>query len=148
MIRFSHTNIIAKNADTLIAFYQAALGCRSTGQTRDLSGSWLDRLTGIPGAHLTGEHLTLPGYDEHAPTLEIFTYDSVLPGVAGVVNAAGFAHIAFEVDNVDEALARVLANGGGTVGETVSATYADGRTILVVYATDPEGNIVELQGWS
>ena len=64
------------------------------------------------------------------------------------MNAAGFAHIAFEVDNVDEALARVLANGGGTVGETVSATYADGRTILVVYATDPEGNIVELQGWS
>lgn len=148
MIRFAHTNIIAKNAKTLIEFYQNALGCRSTGETRDLSGDWLDRLTGVQGAHLTGEHLTLPGYAEHPPTLEIFTYDAVQSGAAGVVNAAGFAHIAFEVDNVPETLSRVLSAGGGVVGETVRTTYANGRTIVVVYATDPEGNIIELQGWS
>lgn len=147
MIRFKHTNIIAKNATTLIEFYKNALDCRSVGETRDLSGDWLDRLSGIKDAHLIGEHLLLPGYSEHAPTLEIFTYDAVQPGAAGVVNAAGFAHIAFEVDSVPEALARVLSSGGGIVGETVRATYANGRTIEVVYATDPEGNIIELQGW-
>jgi predicted enzyme related to lactoylglutathione lyase len=72
----------------------------------------------------------------------------VLGDASGLVNAAGFSHIAFEVDDVAETLARVLANGGSTVGKIVSSTYADGRTIQVVYAKDPEGNVIELQSWS
>ena len=148
MIRYAHTNLIARDARRLIDFYKTALGCRSIGETRDLSGEWLDKLTGIPNAHLTGEHLALPGYEGHGPTLEIFTYDFVLPSASGLVNAAGFAHLAFEVDDVAGALDRVLVSGGGQIGELVQKTYADGRTICVVYATDPEGNILELQGWS
>ena len=61
--------------------------------------------------------------------------------MAGRIGAGGRRGAGAEV-------AFVLAFGGGVVGETVSATYADGRTIKVVYATDPEGNIIELQGWS
>ena len=53
-----------------------------------------------------------------------------------------------QVDDVAGALDRVLSSGGGQIGELVQKTYADGRTICVVYATDPEGNILELQGWS
>ena len=148
MIHYSHTNLIAKDAAKLIDFYKAALDCRSIGESRDLCGEWLDQLTGIPNAHLYGEHLALPGYEEHGPTLEIFTYDAVLSSSSGRINAAGFAHLAFEVDDVPAALKRVLACGGGTVGDLVRKTYADGRTICVVYATDPEGNILELQSWS
>ncbi len=148
MIRFAHTNLIAKNVEKLVDFYRTALGCQSIGETRDLSGEWLDDLTGIPSAHLFGEHLLLPGYGDLHPTLEIFSYDSVLGDASGLVNAAGFSHIAFEVDDVVETLARVLANGGSTVGKIVSSTYADGRTIQVVYAKDPEGNVIELQSWS
>ncbi len=148
MIHYSHTNLIARDAGKLIDFYKTALDCRSIGETRDLSGGWLDQLTGIPSAHIVGEHLVLPGYDEHGPTLEIFSYDHVQGAPSGAVNAAGFAHIAFAVDDVPAALERVLACGGGTVGDLVQKTYADGRTICVVYATDPEGNILELQSWS
>ena len=72
MFRYVHTNIIAKNAARLIAFYKQALHCKSIGQTRDLRGPWLDRLTGLPKAHITGEHLLLPGYDDSHPTLEFF----------------------------------------------------------------------------
>ena len=148
MIRYAHTNLIAKDAGHLINFYKTALDCRSIGETRDLSGEWLDQLTGISNAHLFGEHLALPGYEGHGPTLEIFSYDRVEGAPSGTVNAAGFAHIAFVVDDVSATLERVLACGGGTVGNLVQKTYADGRTICVVYATDPEGNILELQSWS
>ena len=72
MFRYVHTNIIAKDAARLIAFYKQTLHCKSIGQTRDLRGPWLDRLTGLPKAHITGEHLLLPGYDDSHPTLEIF----------------------------------------------------------------------------
>jgi hypothetical protein len=45
-------------------------------------------------------------------------------------------------------LRAVIAAGGGTVGEIV-ATQVDGVGFLrVVYARDPERNIIELQKWS
>lgn len=72
MIRYAHTNLIARDVPLLIAFYRDVLGCRSIDQTRDLSGEWVDRLTGLSGAHIFGEHLALPGYDAGGPTLEIF----------------------------------------------------------------------------
>ena len=147
MIRYAHTNLIAKDVPLMIAFYRDVLGCRSIGQTRDLSGEWVDRLTGIPCAHIFGEHLALPGYDADGPTLEIFGYDAVISHTAPGVNASGFTHLAFAVDDVAETLRLVLSRGGGQIGELVENRYADGRSITVVYATDPEGNILELQSW-
>jgi predicted enzyme related to lactoylglutathione lyase len=147
MFRYVHTNIIAKDSEKLIAFYKAALDCRSIGETRDLRGEWLDRLTGISGAHIVGEHLALPGYDDGHPTLEIFSYDQAGPGSARRVNAYGIAHIAFEVDSVADTLEKVLACGGGLVGELVHAEYGDGRKATFAYAADIEGNILELQSW-
>lgn len=75
MVRYVHTNIIAKDSEKLISFYKEALGCRSIGERRDLRGEWLDNLTGISNAHIVGEHLALPGYEGGRPTLEIFSYD-------------------------------------------------------------------------
>lgn len=147
MIRYAHTNIIARDCEKLISFYKEVLGCRSIGEKRDLRGEWVDKLTGIPGAHIVGEHLALPGYGGDRPTLEIFSYDSLSGDAPCKVNSPGFAHIAFEVDDVQEALEKVLANGGSTVGELVRVEYGDGRKAVFVYATDIEGNIIELQSW-
>jgi catechol 2,3-dioxygenase-like lactoylglutathione lyase family enzyme len=110
-------------------------------------GSWVDRLTALKNAHIFGEHLALPGFGEGGPTLELFGYDAVLPRTVCAVNAAGFSHIAFAVDNVEETLRAVLERSGGRIGEVVHAYYPDGRKASFVYATDPEGNILELQSW-
>ena len=147
MFRYVHTNIIAKDAVRLIAFYKQALHCKSMGQTRDLQGPWLDRLTGLPKAHITGEHLLLPGYDGSHPTLEIFSYDSLRDTLPPEVNRPGFAHIAFEVDDVETTLAEIVAAGGGQVGEVVTAAYPNDMEAVFVYARGPEGNIIELQSW-
>ena len=147
MFRYVHTNIIAKDAAKLIAFYTTALGCKRMGQTRDLRGPWLDGLTGLPGAHIVGEHLLLPGYTDDHPTLEIFSYDSLREALPPEVNRPGFAHIAFEVDDVEKTLADIQAAGGGQVGKIVAAAYPNGLEAVFVYARDPEGNIIELQSW-
>ena len=147
MFRYVHTNIIAKDAAKLIAFYKLALKCKSIGQTRDLCGPWLDGLTGLPNPHITGEHLLLPGYDDNHPTLEIFSYDSLRDTLPPEVNRPGFAHIAFEVDDVEATLAEIIASGGGQVGEVVTAAYPNDMEAVFVYARDPEGNIIELQSW-
>lgn len=145
MIFYAHTNMIARDSRKLIDFYKAVFGCRSIGQTRDLQGEWLDRLTGVPGAHIVGEHLVLPGFGDNYPTLEIFSYDSMVDMTTRRVNAYGLAHIAFKVDNVEETLENLLSQGGQMVGEVVRHEFPDGHTATFVYATDIEGNIVEIQ---
>ncbi len=145
MLRYAHTNLIARDARALIAFYRDVLGCAHVGQTRDLSGDWLDRLTNIPGARIVGEHLALPGCDGEI-TLEIFEYGEKEQAARGIATP-GFGHIAFEVDDVAKTLADVRAGGGGQLGELVNVDYPDGRRATFVYATDPEGNVVELQSW-
>jgi len=107
----------------------------------------LDDLTGLEQAWIRGRHLRLPGGGSDGPTLEIFQYEAQ-PGVpAAAANQPGFAHIAFEVDDVEAALDAVEAAGGGALGETVTIEVKEAGKITLVYATDPEGNLVELQSW-
>ena len=145
--RYAHTNLIARDWRALAAFYDQLFGCTPVPPERDFSGPKLERGTGLPGAHLQGVHLRLPGHGAAGPTLEIFHYDVLQerPGVA--VNRPGFGHIAFEVEDVPSAREAVLAAGGRPVGEVVTLTTATGAKVTWVYVTDPEGNVIELQSW-
>lgn len=145
MNRYLHTNIIARDWRALSRFYETVFDCTPIGAERDLSGEWVDELTGMRGAHITGRHLLVPGYGQDQPTLEIFSYDNIV-GAESALNANGFSHIAFEVDDLDETLARLLAEGGSLIGGVVRREYESGAARLV-YAADCEGNIVEIQCW-
>lgn len=145
--RYVHTNLVAEDWRLLANFYQRTFGCVPVPPERDLQGEKLDAGTGIPGAHLHGVHLQLPGYGENGPTLEIFSYETLTERPPTVVNRPGFAHIAFQVEDVSAAQQEVLAAGGKPVGEVVTVQIADGRRVTWCYVTDPEGNVVELQSW-
>jgi catechol 2,3-dioxygenase-like lactoylglutathione lyase family enzyme len=159
---YTHTNIVARDWKALARFYIDVFGCAARPPERDLSGDWLDRLTSIPGVRIRGTHLTLPGFGPDGPTIEIFEYNpneaggpepasatptAAMPADARAINAPGFGHIAFSVDDVDACLAKLLALGGSTVGETVRGAVDGVGTIHLVYARDPEGNIIEIQKW-
>jgi len=146
--RYVHTNLIARDWKKLVRFYGDVFGCIPKGPERDLSGEWLDRVTALSAARLCGVHLCLPGYGETGPTLEIFSYDDMPDKEPPMPNEPGFAHIAFAVDNVEKALETVISAGGGSVGEIATAEIGGVGLLQVVYARDPEGNIVELQKWS
>jgi Lactoylglutathione lyase and related lyases len=147
-VKYVHTNIIAKDWKKLSLFYQHVFGCVPVPPQRDLRGEWLDQLTGIPRAHVVGEHLALPGYGGTLPTIEIFSYDHMDTENPKVINGVGLAHLAFEVDDVKEALQKILQEGGGQVGELVKTEYPGQVTATFVYAKDIEGNMIELQSWS
>ena len=146
--KFVHANLIAQNWKGLAAFYEAVFGCTRLPPERDLSGDWLDAVTGIPHARIRGVHLRLPGYAGAGPTLEIFQYDREEERPATAVNRPGFGHIAFAVKDVGAAREAVLAAGGHAVGDLVSTKIPGAGTISVVYVTDPEGNVIELQQWA
>jgi len=146
--KYVHTNLIARDSKRLVRFYCEVFGCEPAGPERDMSGRWLDSLTSLPNAHLTGVHLRLPGYGDDGPTLEIFSYDQLIGCDLPGANKCGFAHIAFAVDDVDQALRAVIAGNGSAVGNIATTKVNGVGSLRVVYARDPEGNIVELQKWS
>ena len=115
---------------------------------RDLAGDWLAQATGLQRPHLTGQHLRLPGFGGHGPTLEIFQYDEMLERpIPPAANRLGLGHLAFEVEQVKETLQALLAHGGHELGQVVKQEIAGVGVITFTYATDPEGNILEIQSW-
>ena len=146
-IKYVHTNIIARDWKKLSMFYQRVFDCKPLTPQRDLRGDWLNRLTGIRDAHITGEHLAMPGYEDNLPTLEIFSYDSMDDNNQKTINKIGLAHLAFEVEDIDAILQKIKQEGGELLGEAVSAEYPNDVTATFVYAKDIEGNLLELQNW-
>jgi len=146
-IKYKHTNIIARDWQALAAFYEKVFGCVRVPPERHLSGAWLEKGTGVPNARFSGVHLRLPGHGENGPTLEIYQYSQNEPKPPPAANREGLSHIAFEVDDVEQATAEVLEHGGSKVGEIVSSPVEEVGLLTFVYLADPEGNIIELQAW-
>jgi glyoxylase I family protein len=146
--RFGHVNLIARDWRRLADFYERVFGCVFVPPERDLSGPVLEAGTGVSGATIRGAHLRLPGLGDAGPTLEIFQYGTGPEPPGTAINRPGFGHLAFAVPDVAAAREKVLAEGGGVVGEVVTTGTSDGRRVTWTYLTDPEGNILELQSWS
>jgi len=146
--RYAHTNLIARDWRALARFYAELFGCELVPPERDYAGAALEAGTGVRGATLKGVHLRLPGHGARGPTLEIYSYGEMTDPGARAVNRPGFAHLAFEVDDVGAARAEVLARGGAALGEVVTLATAVGTKVTWCYVADPEGNAIELQSWS
>lgn len=145
--KYKHTNIVAGDWQKLAEFYEEVFGCQRVEPERHLSGRWLDQGTGVANAELAGIHLRLPGVGKEGATLEIFQYSNSEDRNETKVNQLGFGHIAFEVDDVPNALREVLSHGGCTVGKVVKHKVPGVGVLTFIYAADPEGNIIELQNW-
>jgi catechol 2,3-dioxygenase-like lactoylglutathione lyase family enzyme len=144
-MKYVHTNLVARDWRRLVAFYVEAFGCAPVPPERDLSGDWLDRATGIGGAHIRGVHLRLPGYGDGGPTLEVFQYEPPAEACVPAPNRPGLGHIAFAVEDVEATRRKVHALGGGSVGEVVTVGIPGYGGLEFAYLTDPEGNIIEAQ---
>jgi predicted enzyme related to lactoylglutathione lyase len=144
---YKHTNIIARDWCALARFYEDVFGCVRVPPERHLSGAWLERGTGVRARGFSGVHLRLPGHGDAGPTLEIYQYSENDVKPEPSANREGFGHVAFEVEDVAEALEKVRKHGGGSLGEVTFHEVEGVGRLTFVYATDPEGNIVELQSW-
>lgn len=145
--RYRHTNLVARDFRRLAAFYEKVFGCTKVPPERDLHGEWLDRSTGLEDAHLRGVHLRLPGTGPEGPTLELFEYERSVAQEEPPANRWGYGHLAFAVPDVALALAAVLSEGGRPLGQVASVEVPGAGFLTVVYARDPEGNLLELQRW-
>lgn len=141
---FSHVCIVSEHPLDLAEFYTAVFSCERSGPDRDLSVPALAKGMGLPGAHVKGIHLTLPGGG--SGTLEIFSLPDMIEGTRAT-NALGLMHLSFRVDDLAVTVDGILARGGSLQGEVAELEVAGVGSAAFVYAKDPDGNLIEVQQW-
>ena len=146
--RYAHVNIIAADWQRLCDFYEQVFDCEPVSSERDHHGPHIAALTAAPGLRIRGRHMRVPGHGENGPTIEIFTASENGEDSPKRLTRPGFAHVAFEVDDMNAKRAQVKELGGDDYGELVTIDIAGAGRLTLLYMTAPEGNIVELQKWN
>ncbi len=135
----NHTSFTVSNLDRALGLFRDGLGFEVTSKApRD--PRLTERITGVPGADLLIAFVRAPGH-----SIELIEYRA--PAEKGRVNArpcdAGFAHIAFNVDDVDAALAAVEPHGVKPLSDPVTIDQGPNKGRRVVYTRDPDGITIE-----
>lgn len=137
--RLDHVGVTVRDLEGALAFFQA-LGFEVEGRA-EVGGPWADRVNGLDGTQVEMAMVRPPGGGEGKLELTRF----ISPPAEGdsdgrPVNAYGFSHICYQVDDVQDVVARAQEAGYGLVRELVN--YQD--VYLLAYIRGPEGLLVEV----
>ena len=121
--KFTYTGIRVKDLKKSVDFYTQVLGMKETGRTKIEQSK--------------GEIVNLAG-QEGGPVLELNYYEKGSRFDIGYTVGEGLDHLAFQVDNLDRALAEAGKAGFPLVLEMKS------KTSRWAYIQDPNGIYIEL----
>ena len=137
--RMDNILIVVDDLDAVKAFF-VELGMELEWETT-VEGPSVDRLIGLQNVRATLALMRTPDGHGRIELDKFHTPDAIRTGPESVpVNALGIRRIMFAVDDVDDAVARLCANGAKLVGEVVQY----GETYRLCYIRGPEGIIVGL----
>ncbi len=140
MIRGAHhVAISTPNIERLLGFYRDLLGFQEVARTAWEPGT--DVINQVLGLHdsaatqvmLKGANLCIELFEFKTPSPE--TMDPQRP-----VCDHGHTHICFDVTDIEEVYARLLA-----AGVAFNAPPQDFGAVKATYGRDPDGNVFELQ---
>ncbi|SDF15246.1 Catechol 2,3-dioxygenase [Celeribacter baekdonensis] len=141
-MRLLHVSLTARDAEALAKFYKQVFGFVDRRTPMRLFGENVSRGNGLPDSNIYSIWLNLP--DDDGPFLEIMEFDEAIERHMPAVNEPGYAHIAFEVRDLQASTDEVLKCGGSLLGEVTNFGTHE-HPHLIVYLRDPEGNILELE---
>lgn len=137
--RFDHVGITVQDIRAVMPFF-LTLGLEPDGDPRVMEGSWLDDVIGIDGARVEVVMLKAPN-DGVSLELSQFHHPVHDKGPQDAPpNQLGLRNIAFEVNDLQMTVDRLLNDGFGLVREI--AQYED--VFKLCYVRGPEGIIVML----
>src|SRR5947209_3781805 len=140
-----HVNIVVQDLDRMVAFYRDALGLKETKHVT-ITGAWVAVTVGLADVHADVVYMEL----ESGPRVELIRYNrpsADRPEGVGQPNAPGLRHMAFRVDDIDAAVARLRTAGVRFFSDVqqvpeTQVTYAGGIRKRLIYFADPEGNLL------
>ena len=136
--RMDNVGIVVESLDVAIAFF-VELGLELEGRTL-IEGDWSGRVTGLRDQRVEVAMLRTP--DGHgAIELSRFLAPPVVADHRDApVNSLGYLRVMFEVDDLDDTVARLRGQGAQLVDEVVE--YED--VYRLCYVRGPEGILVGL----
>jgi catechol 2,3-dioxygenase-like lactoylglutathione lyase family enzyme len=137
--RLDHVSVVVDDLVNAKAFF-TTLGMTVEGEA-PIEGEWVDRINGIEGIQVDVIMMRTP--DGHG-RLELTRFRNpklveIEPAIAPP-NALGLRSVMFTVENVDDTVNRLRADGGELIGEVVE--YEDKYKLC--YMRGPAGIIVSL----
>ena len=136
LLKMHHTGFVVSDLDLVARFYEDVIGLTPLPR-RERDGGPISQILGYEGTHIKIAEFTHGEY-----MLELIEYVHP-PGLDAHIrerNSFGASHIAFVVEDIDEAYERLLANGAQKLNPPIE--IVDGKKGC--YLQDPDGNWVEL----
>ena len=135
----NHTSFTVSNLDRTVAFFRDALGFEVTSRApRDPAA--IERITGVEGGDVMIAYVRGPGH-----SIELIEY--LAPADRGKVESrpcdTGFAHLAYDVDDLDAAMGAAAEHGFAPRGSVYSVDRGPNAGARAVYLVDGDGITVE-----
>ena len=137
--RMDNVLIVVEDLDAVISFF-VELGMELEGKG-PIEGRWVERVIGIDDVRQDIAMLRTPDGHGRLELTQFHTPAAVGPNPMDLpVTALGYRRIMFAVDDIEDVLARLQAQGAELVGEVVQ--YEDKYRLC--YVRGPEGIVVAL----
>ncbi|MDP7539819.1 MAG: VOC family protein [Alphaproteobacteria bacterium] len=135
----NHTSFTVSDLDRSVAFFTEALGFNLVHRGgRD--PALIEKVVGVPGANIEAAYIQGPGH-----RLELIQYKG--PADRKQVESrpcdTGFAHVAYDVDDIDAALAAAAPFGFKPLNPPQDLHHGPNAGGRVVYTRDDDGVTVE-----
>ena len=135
----NHTSFTVSSLDRAIAFFRDALGFEVTSKAPRDPGV-IERVTGVEGGEVMIAYVRGPGH-----SIELIEY--LAPADRGKVESrpcdVGFAHLAYDVDDLDAAVAAAGEHGFSPRGVVHRIDQGPNTGARVVYLADADGITLE-----
>jgi catechol 2,3-dioxygenase-like lactoylglutathione lyase family enzyme len=138
ILRMEHIGIVVDDLAAAVEFF-VELGLELQGEGL-VEGRWVDRVVGLKGVRADIAMLQTPDGHGRLELTKFHTPVSQGGDKHAPANTPGIRHIAFAVEDIENIVARLRAQGFGLVGEL--ERYEDSYRLC--YVRGPEGIIVEL----
>ena len=133
-----NVGIVVNDLEAVIAFF-VELGLELEGETT-VEGPSVDRIVGLDGVRSDIAMMRTPDGHSRLELTRFHTPPATTAEPNAPVNTLGIRRIMFAVEDIEDVLARLQANGAELVGEVVQ--YEDSYRLC--YVRGPEGIIVAL----
>lgn len=140
ILQADHTGITVRDLDASLAFWEGVLGFTLLYRARR-TGCFAEAVTGVPEAEIEIAVLRAAGHK-----IELLQYYApnerahLRPRSCDI----GSVHVAFDIDDLDAALAAIAASGWTAVGQPQVIAGGLRAGTRVVYVRDPDGSTIEL----
>lgn len=135
----NHTSFTISDMDRSLGFFCDVLGFELLNRGRR-DPDFIERVVAIPGADIEVAYIQAPGH-----RLELIQYHG--PDSRRQVESrpcdSGFAHVAFDVDDIDAAIAASKGAGVMPLGPPQDLDRGPNKGGRVVYTRDPDGITIE-----